>query len=214
MEGKKDHSVAYRVTVNGLTGGHSGTEIHKGNVNANKLMGRFLYDLEKDLMYRISSVCGGEKDNAIPSSCEVELIFDADEEEKFLTMLSDLSSVYQEEFRSSDSGMKWEALKLKEAPKKALRMTDKEKVIFLLVNLPNGVQRMSREIDGLVETSLNLGRVFMEEGCVTFILSVRSSVKSAKAEIIDRIRYMIEFMGGEAEISGDYPAWEYKKRCV
>ena len=88
---------------------------------------------------------------------------------------------------------------------------DSQKAAACLIALPNGVQAMSADIHGLVETSLNLGILKYEDGCLTADFSVRSSVESAKHALIDRLRAVIELAGGSCEVSGDYPGWKYRK---
>lgn len=94
---------------------------------------------------------------------------------------------------------------------KILHPTSFEKLLFILLNTPNGVQCMSNDIPGLVESSLNLGIFHMEEEKAIICFSVRSSVNSYKEFLAKQLNYICEFMGGEFVIRGQYPAWEYKK---
>jgi dipeptidase D len=84
------------------------------------------------------------------------------------------------------------------------------KVIYYLRSVPNGIQNMSQELPGLVETSLNLGIMELEEDALNLVTSVRSSVGTRKSDLCDRVTTIVEMLGGESEIEGEYPAWEYK----
>ena len=92
-----------------------------------------------------------------------------------------------------------------------MSLEDSRKVVFLLVHLPGGIQRMSMDIKGLVETSLNMGILSTKEKEVSMTFSVRSSLKSQKEFLVAKLKSMLEFVGGSISIRGDYPAWEYKQ---
>ena len=99
----------------------------------------------------------------------------------------------------------------KEETVEALSMVSKEKVVFYLVHVPFGIEKMSGEIEGLVETSSNLGILKLGKDALYSTSSVRSSVGSAKEHLSAKLQYLTEFLGGSYEEQGDYPAWEYKK---
>ena len=84
------------------------------------------------------------------------------------------------------------------------------RVIFYLRNVPNGIQHMSQLLNGQVETSLNLGILELTEDALTSLTSIRSSVKTRKEDLCARVTMLVEMLGGEAEVEGDYPAWEYR----
>lgn len=84
------------------------------------------------------------------------------------------------------------------------------RVIFYLRNVPNGIQHMSQLLNGQVETSLNLGILELKEDALTSLTSIRSSVKTRKEDLCARVTMLVEMLGGEAEVEGDYPAWEYR----
>ena len=197
-----------RLTVDGLQGGHSGVEIHKNRANANKVMGMLLDRVRKLMPFCLTSLAGGAKDNAIPRSCQATLVM--------LGMdpapINDIMAQLQDEIRSTYdepaaviSGDNIEAL-----GGNALSAELTDQVIGLLCGAPNGVQAMSEDIEGLVQTSLNLGiAALTDELKLTF--SVRSSVGAEKTELLERLQKLAAMYGADYSQMGDYPAWEYRK---
>lgn len=198
------------VTVTGLEGGHSGAEIDKEHGNANIVMGRVLKYLTDRMEVGIISMAGGLKDNAIPRESEAHLLIPGEKKEEFLSYLTEMEKTFKNEFAASDAGICIKVAAGEEKEAQILSYNSMSKVIFYLRQVPNGVQHMSRVISGLVETSLNLGILTLTEEALVTTTSARSSVGSRKAEILDRVTHLVEFLGGEVEVNGDYPAWEYK----
>ena len=202
--------ILYEITVTGLEGGHSGAEIDKEHGNANIIMGRVLKALNDEVEYGIVSLTGGLKDNAIPRECTVEILVNKDHIDAMNAILEKLKNILANEFMASDKDVTilYEAKGEQSAP--VLSVIAQAKVIFYLRNVPNGVQNMSRIMPGLVETSLNLGIMELKEDCLYMVTSLRSSVSSRKTDLADKLELLIEFLGGEMTVGGDYPAWEYK----
>ena len=197
-----------RLTVEGLKGGHSGAEIHKPLANANKVMGEFLGRIQQMMPLCITKLSGGEKDNAIPSFCQVTLVALG----MYIERINDVAEALQKEIREKYDepnavvrGDDVDAL-----GGNALTTEDSAKVIALLNASPNGIQSWSQDIEGLVQTSLNLGVVRLDEQLkLTFAL--RSSVNQEKADLAKRLEELAAFYGATCDNKGDYPAWEYKK---
>ena len=206
VEGEGDK---VQVKVCGLMGGHSGAEIDKNRANANKLMGRFLYGLKKEADYAIISLEGGKKDNAITRECTAEFLTDA--AEKVKAYAKELQVQIREEYAGSDENITIEVTEEGEACAQVLHPTSQEKIVFYLQNVPFGIQKMSGTISGLVETSSNIGILRLDEDELFASSSVRSSVDAACGALSDKIEYLTEFLGGEYEVQGAYPAWEYRK---
>ena len=202
--------VQYRVEITGLVGGHSGAEIYKNRSNANILMGRLLHGLNLRMDYALAELEGGSKDNAITRNCAAEIVIDGAEESVMQEYLQELQGQLRGEYCGSDDGITINVQKLGSGAAPALNPASMQKVLFFLMNLPNGVQKMSAQIPGLVETSLNLGILKLEPDCLTAVSSVRSSVGSAKDALGERLEYLTEFLGGEYHAEGAYPAWEYR----
>ena len=196
-----------KLSVDGLQGGHSGVEIHKNLANANKIMGELLSRVQAIMPICITSFAGGAKDNAIPRSCQVTFVALGMNPERINDIIAQLQEEVRAQYDEPEaviSGDNVEAL-----GGNAMTTEQTAKLIALLCATPNGVQKMSGDIEGLVQTSLNLGIAKLEED-VTLTFSVRSSVNAEKEELLKKLKELIEFYGGTYSQMGDYPAWEYK----
>lgn len=199
------------VVIDGLTGGHSGAEIDKNRANANKLMGRFLYELGQKADFSIAELEGGTKDNAITRKSRALLVLNPEEKDTLEEYVYTYQTELRKEYSGTDAGIRVTAAFRGEKTITALNMISKEKVVFFLMNVPYGIEKMSGEIEGLVETSNNIGILKLNETEMKASCGVRSSVGSAKLYVSEKIQYLTEFLGGEYTVEGDYPAWEYKK---
>lgn len=197
-----------KLTVEGLQGGHSGVEIHKNRANANKVMGELLSRVQQIMPLCLTGFSGGAKDNAIPRSCQATMVAMGMHLERIDEITEALQKEIREQFDEPDvmiHGDDVDAL-----GGNALSTEDTAKVIALLNNAPNGVQAWSQDMDGLVQTSLNLGVASLDEAFkLTF--AVRSSVNQEKRELLERLKLLSEQYGGSYSETGDYPAWEYRK---
>ena len=196
------------IVFKGLKGGHSGVEINDGRVNADILAGRFLNHMKNLTSFDLLSVDGGDKGNAIPNTCKICVLADdwklfKDESEKYL-------DVVKKEILSREPHFEFSVVTGEE--KSAQVMTDdvKNKVIFALAAAPDGVMQMSKEIDGLVETSLNLGILKTEEEKMTLHFTLRSNKSSALSFLEEKLTAFSDFIGFENKKFGHYPPWEYK----
>lgn len=198
-----------KIKICGLMGGHSGAEIDKKRANANVLMGRFLYTLQKTAAYEIISMAGGQKDNAITRECTAELL--AEDAEAVKLCAAKVQKGLREEYTGSDEGITIEVTEQGSSKEMVLHPTSREKVLFFLMEVPFGIQKMSGSIEGLVETSTNIGIMKLEEESFMGTSSVRSSVGAASDALSDKICYLTEFLGGTYTVQGAYPAWEYRK---
>ena len=196
------------ITVGGLLGGHSGVEIDKGRANAGMLLGRLLYSLGKQSEIRLITVTGGKKDNAIPQ--EARALLAAADADAVRAVAAKMEAAFCFEYQTADPGIfvKAEAANADRVPMDA---DSTVKVINMLTCLPNGIQAMSADIAGLVQTSLNLGVLLTKEQEMLASFCVRSSVATQKQMLVDRLACQMELLGGSIDISGDYPAWEYKQ---
>lgn len=202
----------YQISVEGLLGGHSGEEIHKGRGNSNCLMGRVLYQLTREVPVYIQGMQGGLADNAISRKTEVSVVVRAEDADKLEEVLKSIEREIQTELGSKDPDMK---ILVNRGAKGAHGCVNEEsaaRLIAYLHALPNGVQAMSGEMPGLVETSLNLGVLHLDEEEKKMVcqFSVRSSIDSAKGALIDKLKALTELAGGTCSISGIYPGWPYR----
>lgn len=203
--------VLTKVTVGGLSGGHSGMEIIKGRANANRLLGRLLNEMSREVSYALLSVNGGLKDNAIPREASAELVVNETNRAALEDVVRKYQEIFQAEFKVTDPEL-FVSISFGENQKhEAMTPESAKAVIAGLVNFPGGVQRMSTDIPGLVQTSLNLGILNTVQDEVQFDFSVRSSVGTEKEAVINRLANLTELLGGTIECQGNYPAWEYKR---
>lgn len=199
------------VKICGLMGGHSGAEIDKNRSNANILMGKFLYALKKETAFEIVSMAGGQKDNAITRECTAELVASGEDIESIKAFAASMEEKFREEYTGTDEGITIQVTEEGHGSVMALHPTSREKVIFYLMHVPYGIVKMSGTIPGLVETSSNPGILELLEDELWVVSSVRSSVGSASENLSNKIEYLTEFLGGDYEVKGAYPAWEYRK---
>lgn len=197
-----------KLTIKGLLGGHSGIEINKNRANAIKLMARVLKALES-LNVEVTEVYGGEKMNAITKFCHATIGFSAADEAKVTSCIKAMEETFQNEFAAADPGIFFEFVTT-EKPSKVYSDQTKTALISILRLLPNGVQTMNHSISGLVESSNNIGVLESKENAIVMNNAVRSSVKSLKAEINERIAMLANINGAKSELIADYPEWAFQ----
>ncbi len=199
----------YRITISGLLGGHSGIEIDRGRASSNQLMGRLLHALSQKMTVRIADIFGGTLDNVIASLTWADIAAP----ESDLPIIEQTAREYMDSFRSeyatADPNISI-AVTPSESTREAATAADSAKIISALLILPGGVQAMSADIKGLVQTSLNLGVLGMTEDTCHISFSVRSSIATQKNMLNERVKEIIKLLGGSVELYGDYPAWEYR----
>jgi len=199
-----------KLSISGLTAGHSGIKIVNGGANANVLMGRLLYGLCQEMELSVISLSGGMADNAIAANCEAELVLPTEELERLGEIVKSYAKVFYEEFGTTDPELRVECVTQLPGTYRGLTISAVEDITSALMLLPNGVQTMSHHIPGLVQTSLNLGVLRLEEEHLVASFSVRSSVSTEKALLCNRIECLSKVFGGFTTYSGDYPGWAYK----
>ena len=207
----EETGTAFEIVIEGLTGGHSGTEIDKIRANANKLMGQLLFEIKQKTRYSLVEFAGGLKDNAIPRSARALLLADLEAKAEIEEAAAKFEQHKRKEYSGTDTGITVKITEKGQRTTAALHFVSLEKVLFLVMNIPDGVQKMSGEIEGLVETSENLGILKLGEESCLITSSIRSSVGSAKVALQEKVQYLVQFLGGTCTVGGDYPAWEYQK---
>jgi dipeptidase D len=198
---------AYTLEIKGLKGGHSGVEINLGRGNSNKLLLRFLYHSAKKHGMRLVSIDGGSLRNAIPRESNAVVLIPADKEKCFLECVQNFETDIQHELKTVDPGVKFSALPATQ-PGEMFDLDSQNKMINALYALPNGVMRMSNDMENLVETSTNLAIVKSENGNVYVQCLLRSSVDSAKDDLEYMMAALFELAGADANFSGKYPGWK------
>lgn len=199
-----------KVSIGGLKGGHSGMDIVNNRSNANKLLGRLLFDLRERNTYSVLHMEGGYKDNVIPREAFAELVIDSKDYPKLCENIDEIMKIYKKELVASEPDLEYKVMDMDEGDYMTLDPVSFEKLLFLLIQIPYGVQVMSSDIEGLVESSLNLGIFRLEEEQALICNSVRSSKSSYKHYISNRLEYLVSFLGGDYIVRSEYPAWEYR----
>lgn len=200
----------YKLSIGGLKGGHSGMEIDKMRANANILMGRLLEALEGKSDFSLIALAGGTKDNAIAKDCVAELIINPENAESFETLIKETDNIFRDEYKTPDPGIVVKAEALGEATESVLDSESLKKLIDFLVILPYGVQHMSADIEGLVETSLNIGILELKDRELTAGILLRSAKGTRFDSICNKINRLVALLEGKVEYFGLYPGWEYR----
>lgn len=197
----------YKVKVSGLLGGHSGGDIHLGRANANKLIARFIWECSNKWDIEVSSFNGGNLRNAIPR--EAEAIFGLHTEHKNAVkkFIENYSEEIKIEYKGVEPSMNFEIEEVSK-PEFCIDSTTSLKLIRALYSAPHGVISMSKDIEGLVETSTNLAAVKMEnESRIVVTTSQRSSLESRKNDIAGQVEAHFQLAGAEVTHSDGYPGW-------
>lgn len=205
---EKKNGTALKLTLCGLLGGHSGVDINKNRCNADILMGRVLNEIAEKVQFDIISVNGGDKVNAITNRCEAVVLTQNQDEliKEFNTCLKEIKT----EINSFESGFEYDILSLSSGEFNVMDGLSISGVIFALCQIPNGIIKMSEDIENLVETSLNLGILKTEENAVVFNSALRSNKEADLRKLMAEMVSFAEKTNAESYISGYYPPWEYR----
>ncbi len=212
-EKPSEETEGMEISIKGLLGGHSGADIHFERANAHILMGRLLYNLHQEIPFKIEHIAGGSKDNVITRECEVRLAFPRGQRERVERLVLGIQETIQKEFIMHDKGIHFQC---EEVALGQEVFTDNltRKLIDALTLIPNGIISYDQNMKGLVQTSLNLGILQVEEGKLRLGSAVRSSMPSKKTELVSKLETLSRFLGAQFTIKGDYPAWEYRENST
>ena len=211
LEDAGDYNNFLHIAVRGLKGGHSGMEINKERGNSNKIMGRILKSL-LSLDYKLVSVNGGSKNNAIPREADAIIALKSEDVAKAKELINNWNPILLNELKTQDPGVNISILENTENVEKVFTKESTEKTVNLLYLIPNGINSNSVEIKNLVESSTNLGVVTTEGNKVEFDSAIRSSVASLKDEIVLRSKTIAELIGADFETTAGYPEWQYDNK--
>ncbi|MGI2872376.1 aminoacyl-histidine dipeptidase [Vibrio fluvialis] len=199
--------VTRQLTLKGLKGGHSGCDIHTGRGNANKLIARFLAGHAQELDLRLIEFRGGSLRNAIPREAFVTVAIPADNQ----TKLDELFTTYTELLKAELGRVETNLVMFNESKEAALgvfALADQQRVIAALNACPNGVIRMSDDIEGVVETSLNVGVITTDEQQIKVLCLIRSLIDSGRSQVESMLTSVAELAGADIAFSGAYPGWK------
>jgi dipeptidase D len=205
-EALKAGMIAYKISITGLKGGHSGLDINLGRGNANKIMVRFIW-ASRELGLRIANLEGGTLRNAIPREAFATVVVPEENKEKLISLVGDCQKMFSLEFSTADPGLKL-SLEPTEMPSKVMSLEDQNKFIKTIYGVPNGSMRMSPDIKDIVETSTNLAIVKAQNGMMKIQCLLRSSVDSAKLSLAEMTQSVMELGGMDVLHDGIYPGWK------
>lgn len=201
-----------KVEISGLLGGHSGEMIKCGRGNANILLSRTLLEAMDKVEAKLVTIEGGVADNAIPSSATALVLVDEKDEDAFAESVNATLADIKGELEVKDPDVNIEVSEVAEAAEQnAVTLEDTRRVLTAICSMPDGVQAMSASVEGLVETSLNLGIIKCDEEKITIDQSLRSSVGSFKKALIRKVTSIAEVFGGSYTASGEYPGWKFRQ---
>ncbi|MBE9468564.1 MAG: aminoacyl-histidine dipeptidase [Bacteroidetes bacterium] len=207
-ETKVDDNVApYKLILTGLKGGHSGMDILLQRGNANKLMIRFLKKAISELNVRLSSIDGGTLRNAIPRDANAIITVPVENEKALIELVAKYQAIYKNELAEVEPNFEFTVEKT-DMPKSLIEEMVQDDLVNAVYVCPNGVIRMSDTMKGMVETSSNLATVKSENGTITALCLLRSSVDSAKEDLGEAISSAFKLAGADVVLDGEYPGWK------
>ncbi len=200
-------NVAFRVVIRGLTGGHSGVDIHLGRANANKLMNRLLWNAGRICSLQLAQIDGGGLRNAIPRESVAVVVLPQSDAAAFADSIAAQSETIRSEYASTDPDAEL-FCEPAELPQTVVPASLQTLLLGTLYACPNGIHRMSPDIKDLVQTSNNLARVLVRDGKVQIGCLTRSSVNSERDDLANAITANFELTGATVTQSGAYPGWQ------
>ncbi|HMN32406.1 MAG TPA: aminoacyl-histidine dipeptidase [Chitinophagaceae bacterium] len=199
-------SIFFQIKLSGLTGGHSGIDIHKGRANVNKLMNRLLWDISKNIHFELASIHGGSLRNAIPRESIAVIGIQSADESILKKSINEYQHIFKQEYKTTDPNLDLHLTTIE----KVETVADIEFVkqfLNAVYSCHNGIYRMSPDIDSLVQTSNNIARIELENGLYSVQCLTRSSVQSEKIDLANSIKASFEQIGASVTFKGDYPGW-------
>lgn len=202
--------VCFEVKISGLAGGHSGVEIHKQHTNAIRLLASLLSHASYAADFRLVSLLGGGKENAIPKEAKAVVSVRSCDATTFEQSIKESADVWMQEISATEPHVKIEVGKADAAADKVLNSHSTANVIYALWLSPDGVYKMSQDIKGMVQTSLNLGTAYLDADKLVYKYLIRSNTAAGKKLLLERVTTFVKHLSGKVVTMSDYPAWEYK----
>lgn len=199
--------LAYKMEVSGLKGGHSGLDIHLGKGNSNIILNRFMRWGERHYGLRLASIDGGSLRNAIPRESFAVVLIPEAEKENFLKCLNKFIIIIKDEIGSVEPDFKMKAEKCKR-PEFLIDEDCQKKLFNSIYACPNGVMRMSTDMENLVETSTNLAVIKSDNGEIKVQCLLRSAVETSKEDLGHKVTSVFELAGADVDLEGAYPGWK------
>lgn len=196
----------YKLSIKGLVGGHSGIQIHLGRGNANKLMNRILFTASEKYNLRISSVDGGGLRNAIPRDSFAIVVVPKNNIESFKEFINAITGILVDEYKTTDPDLEI-LLEDTKTPEKVVELDFQSRFLNAIYACPNGIYRLSPDMEDLTQTSNNLARVLLKDGNYLVQCLARSAVETEKLDIAQSIKSTFALAGIEMKLAGGYPGW-------
>ncbi len=199
-------SLFFQIKLSGLTGGHSGIDIHKGRANVNKLMNRLLWNLSKNIHFELASIHGGSLRNAIPRESIAVIGIQQADESILKKNINECQLIFKQEYKTTDPNLELHLMSVEKVETVADSGFVKQ-FLNAVYSCQNGIYRMSPDIESLVQTSNNIARIELENGIYSVQCLTRSSVQSEKIDLANSIKSSFEQIGASVTFKGDYPGW-------
>ena len=206
-ESVQGNGKAYKLNLTGLKGGHSGLDIPLGRGNANKLIFRFMRYAAKEFGLQLADVDAGSLRNAIPREAFATVVVSADKASAFEAGLKEYENIYKKELKSVEPNLSF-TVETTDMPSKVIDADTQSRLFNAIYACPNGVIRMSNEMEGLVETSINLSTVKSVDQTIAIQCLIRSSVDSAKDDLENMVEGVFQLAGADIIFDGQYPGWK------
>ncbi|NLL28102.1 MAG: aminoacyl-histidine dipeptidase [Bacteroidales bacterium] len=199
--------IALEIVVGGLKGGHSGDDIHKGFGNANKILGRVIWQINNDYKIKLSSFDGGNLRNAIARDAKCVILIQPNKENEIVSFINSCNKIIKDELFVTDPNV-YISVSKTDIPEQVIDSKTVSKLINLIYAMPHGVFAWSQDIPNFVETSTNLASIKIANNAITICTSQRSSVESAKQNIVNMVASVFNLAGFEYKHSNGYPGWK------
>lgn len=205
----KENESAFEVEISGLKGGHSGIDINQNRKNAHILMGRLLQHIARTVDFTVADLSGGNKTNVIPKYARALICTEGQNSAQLMNSVRRFNEIIREELLTSEPEVQITA-KLCRMPKEHTNGDSTRKIIFTLQQIPDGIQTMSPDIPNMVQTSLNMGELSVDNHTMKMGYLIRSNATTGKQLTVQKLQSFIEYLNGETVFKADYPVWEYK----
>lgn len=208
IEADNERQQAKKISIGGLTGGHSGLDINKRRKNAVRVLAELLYELNKQIGISIADINAGGKLNVIPVTSEAVICFPVELCAGIEAVIDAFRLELKKDCANTESGA-FVSCSDVSVPKLTANQASSSKIIFALMNIFNGIYLMSDENTDLVQMSSNLGNVYIDGNNLEIGIMIRSNTEWGKRPVIRRAESMMEYIGGKIHLQADYPSWEY-----
>ena len=206
-ESVPDHWRTFTLNVTGLKGGHSGEDIHRGRGNACVLLTRCLMAIDKEARFLLHSIKGGSFRLAIPRAASAVILADEKDAKRLTESVTAFEQLIRHEFPDSGDNIRIQLMPCEESCSDG---TDPSPVLSALSLIPDGIHQMSEVFEGIVETSDNLGEVYLDDKELHLVLEIRSAKDSLRAYLFERMERLAILLGGTCESSNAYPSWDFR----